>query len=253
MAQGSRFRQRPANGTERGFVRAPRSGSAPGAGRHWNRFAPGAMPGARPNAVRCRAAGSSASVKSTDWGGQGHGAVALHQAGQAEALGGLAHFRARNLFGLFQGLVDRGQIMSSSNCASAGLMACGLILIDATVPSHLATTLTAPPPLVASTVRAASWAWICSICCCMRAACLTSFPMLDIYGIGGLGADINDLAFENFQGLLNQRIILEIVLVKRREVLLWPAAAAACAGAGRARARAAGLAQFSDWAALRPG
>ena len=51
--------------------------------------------------------------------------------------------------------------MSSSNCASAGLIACGLILIEATVPSHLATTLTAPPPLEASTVRVASWAWIC--------------------------------------------------------------------------------------------
>ena len=37
--------------------------------------------------------------------------------------------------------------MSSSNCASAGLMACGLILMEASVPSHLATTLTAPPPL----------------------------------------------------------------------------------------------------------
>ena len=30
------------------------------------------------------------------------------------------------------------KIMSSSNCASAGLMACGLILIEASVPSHLA-------------------------------------------------------------------------------------------------------------------
>ena len=45
------------------------------------------------------------------------------------------------------------KIMSSSNCASAGLSACGSILIKARLPSHLATTFTAPPPLVASTVQ----------------------------------------------------------------------------------------------------
>jgi hypothetical protein len=26
------------------------------------------------------------------------------------------------------------------------------------------------------------------------------------------GADVNDLAFENFQGLLDQRIVLEVIL-----------------------------------------
>jgi hypothetical protein len=45
-----------------------------------------------------------------------------------------------------------------------------------------AVTLTAPPPLVASTVRAASCDCTCSICCCIRAACFMSFPMLDILG-----------------------------------------------------------------------
>ena len=49
------------------------------------------------------------------------------------------------------------RIMSSSNCASAGFIACGSILIEAMVPSHLAMTFTAPPPLVASTVRAAEF------------------------------------------------------------------------------------------------
>src|SRR5437667_6357274 len=52
------------------------------------------------------------------------------------------------------------RIMSSNNCASAGLMACGSILTEASVPSHLATIFTAPPPLVASTVRLASSCWI---------------------------------------------------------------------------------------------
>ena len=75
------------------------------------------------------------------------------------------------------------RIMSSSNCASDGFSACGSILIAAIVPSHLAVTLTAPPPLVASTVRAASCAWICSICCCIRAACFINFPMLDIISV----------------------------------------------------------------------
>ena len=37
-----------------------------------------------------------------------------------------------------------------------------------------------PPPLVASTVRLARAFWICSICCCMRAACFMSLPMLDM-------------------------------------------------------------------------
>src|SRR6267154_2077321 len=41
--------------------------------------------------------------------------------------------------------------MSSNNWASAGLSACGSILIEAMAPSQRATTLTAPPPLVAST------------------------------------------------------------------------------------------------------
>src|SRR3954466_9596850 len=45
--------------------------------------------------------------------------------------------------------------ISSRICASFGLRAAGSILMEATVPSHLATTLTAPPPLVASTVLAA--------------------------------------------------------------------------------------------------
>src|SRR5580765_360208 len=70
--------------------------------------------------------------------------------------------------------------ISSSSWASAGLIACGSILIEAREPSHLATTFTAPPPLVASTVRLARSVWICSICCCMRAACFMSFPMLDM-------------------------------------------------------------------------
>src|SRR5439155_1442694 len=38
------------------------------------------------------------------------------------------------------------RIMSSSNWASLALIACGSILIEAIVPSHLATTLTQPPP-----------------------------------------------------------------------------------------------------------
>ena len=47
------------------------------------------------------------------------------------------------------------RIMSSTICASAGFSACGSILMDAIVPSHLATTFTAPPPLVAgAAVRA---------------------------------------------------------------------------------------------------
>ena len=47
-------------------------------------------------------------------------------------------------------------IMSSSNWASDGLRAWGSILIELSVPSHFATTFTAPPPLVASTVRTAN-------------------------------------------------------------------------------------------------
>src|SRR6266478_1369656 len=128
--------------------------------------------------------------------------------------------------------------MSSSNCASAGLTACGSILMDAIVPSHLATTFTAPPPLVASTVRAASCAWIVSICCCMRAACFMSLPMLDIIQLfllwfvcaHCLGADFNNLPFENLQRLLNQRIILEIVLVELRRRGFFPGLAG---GGGR--------------------
>src|SRR5260221_8384283 len=71
--------------------------------------------------------------------------------------------------------------MSSTICASDGFNACGSILIEAIVPSHLATTFTAPPPLVASTVRVARLAWISPICCWRRWACFMNLPMLDIF------------------------------------------------------------------------
>src|SRR5207237_976447 len=104
--------------------------------------------------------------------------------------------------------------MSSRSWASAGLSACGSILIEAIEPSHLATTLTAPPPLVASTVRLARPACTCSICCCMRAACFMSFPMLDINvrstGFGS-GADFDDLPFEDFERLQNEGIVFKIL------------------------------------------
>src|SRR5580692_8980340 len=109
--------------------------------------------------------------------------------------------------------------MSSNKGVSAGLTASGLILMEATEPSHLATTMTAPPPLLASTVREARPAWVCSICCCMRAACFMSFPMLDIKlfdgvprGCDGSGPYLDNLAFENFQGFLDQGIVFKVVL-----------------------------------------
>src|SRR5258707_4456135 len=40
------------------------------------------------------------------------------------------------------------RIISSSSCASDGLMACGSILTDEMVPSHLAIIFTSPPALV---------------------------------------------------------------------------------------------------------
>ena len=62
-----------------------------------------------------------------------------------------------------------------------GLLYVGVIVaLIINVGVALATTLTAPPPLVASTVRLARSVWICSICCCMRAACFMSLPILDI-------------------------------------------------------------------------
>src|ERR1051326_4050825 len=101
-------------------------------------------------------------------------------------------------------------------------MACGSILIEASVPSQRATALTAPPPLVASTVRAWSWAWTSSICRWMRVACFISLPMLDIsvdgFGKGdgrfGSGAHVDDLPFENLERLLDQRVVLEVVLLE---------------------------------------
>src|SRR3954465_9366556 len=95
--------------------------------------------------------------------------------------------------------------MSSSNCASEGFKACGSILIEAMVPSHLAVTFTAPPPLEASTVFFARSAWTVSICCCIRAACFINFPILDIVlwvlkMLGcWAGSNLHDLAFEDFQ------------------------------------------------------
>src|SRR5436189_4625561 len=88
------------------------------------------------------------------------------------------------------------------------------MLMASIVPSHFATTFTAPQPLVASTVFLASSPWICSICCCMRAACFMSLPMLDIIlnGRGCLGSDFHDLALENLEGFLDQWIIFEIFL-----------------------------------------
>ena len=62
------------------------------------------------------------------------------------------------------GMLAALRIISSSNCASDGFSACGSILIEPSVPSHFAITFTAPPPLVASTVRAASAACVSSIC-----------------------------------------------------------------------------------------
>src|SRR5438105_2374132 len=111
-------------------------------------------------------------------------------------------------------LLPAVRIMSSSNWASLGLIACGSILIEAIEPSHLATTLTAPPPLVASTVRLARPACTCSICCCMRAACFMSFPMLDINvrsSVFGSGADFDDLPFEDFERLQNEGIVFKIL------------------------------------------
>src|SRR5580765_3459346 len=97
---------------------------------------------------------------------------------------------------------------------SLALAAAGSILIEATVPSQRATTLTAPPPLLASTVREASSAWTFSIFSCMRAASLTSFPRLGIDNFL-LAPDFNDLAFENFEGLLNERIVFKFLCVYR--------------------------------------
>src|SRR5436190_6109592 len=105
--------------------------------------------------------------------------------------------------------------MSSSSWASAAFKAAGSTLMDKMVPSHFAVTLTAPPPLVASTVRLASCDWTSSICCCMRAACFINLPMLDIIGSGWMfvrpisGADLDDRSSKDFQRFLNQRIILE--------------------------------------------
>ena len=77
--------------------------------------------------------------------------------------------------------------------------------------------------------------------------------MLGIYGMGGLGADINDLAFKNFQGLLNQGIILEIVLVKRRGFRFCRLRRRRLCRRRRWRGRVSRRAFFSIWAALRPG
>src|SRR5688572_9799866 len=106
------------------------------------------------------------------------------------------------------------KIRSSRSCASAGLMACGSILTDAIVPSHLAVTFTAPPPLVASMVRCARSACTFSISCCIRAACFINFPMLDI---NLLSSHVHDLPFEQFEGFLDQWIISKVIKVQ------WPA------------------------------
>src|SRR5581483_3023342 len=100
--------------------------------------------------------------------------------------------------------------------------------MEASDPSHLAVTFTAPPPLVASTVRAASCAWMVSICCCIRCACFINFPMLDIIQIvfrtmlsdAALrsSANFDQSALENFQGFLDQRVVFEIVLAEGRRL-----------------------------------
>ena len=68
--------------------------------------------------------------------------------------------------------------MSSSIDASPA--AAGSILMLASVPLHFAVTFTAPPPLVASTVRVARPACTRSMSCCIRAACFINFAMFDI-------------------------------------------------------------------------
>ena len=105
--------------------------------------------------------------------------------------------------------------MSSSNCASAGLMACGFILMEATVPSHLADDLDGAA--AAGGLDSAGGEFGLDLCHLLLHAGSLFDEFSDVghsSDIGGLGADINDLAFENFQGLLNQGIVFEIVLVE---------------------------------------
>src|SRR4030095_9092763 len=90
------------------------------------------------------------------------------------------------------------------------------------VPCLLSTPFTAPPPLVASMVRCARSDCTFSICCCMRAACFMSLPMLDInlFGSVPLGSYVYDLALEHFESLFNQRVVLEIFHLHFRAVFL---------------------------------
>ena len=103
-----------------------------------------------------------------------------HKSRQAEARRGLAHLGVGNILGLRERLVHGGEnhVLHDLRVGRVQRLRVNLDGRDGAVA--LATTFTAPPPLVASTVRAARLDWICSICCCIRAACFMSFPMLDM-------------------------------------------------------------------------
>jgi hypothetical protein len=102
---------------------------------------------------------------------------------QVESRGDLAHFRVGNLLGLAERLVRGGhnhvleqlrvgriERLRVNFDGGEGAVALGGDLDRAAAAGGL-------------DGLAASWACTCSICCCMRAACFMSLPMLDILGM----------------------------------------------------------------------
>ena len=105
------------------------------------------------------------------------------QARQTESRGDLAHLSSGNLLGLVKRLVGRGQNHVFQELSVGGIERLRVNLDRGKRAVALRQDLYGAAA-AGRLDRAGGQGpvWICSICCCMRAACFMSLPMLDIAG-----------------------------------------------------------------------
>ena len=100
----------------------------------------------------------------------------LHS-GQTEALRRLAHFRVGDFFGFLQGVVDGGQDQVLQQGGVGGIDGLGINLDGDDRAVAFGHDLDGAAAAAGFDGPGGQLAWVCSICCCMRAACFMSFPM----------------------------------------------------------------------------
>src|ERR1043166_4966087 len=102
---------------------------------------------------------------------------------------------------------------SSSISTSLASTTFGSILIDTIEPSHLAPALTAPPPAVPSTSRAARSSWTRCICSCIFCACFRNLPNPAMVFL--LLSHFDDRSLKNLQRFLRWLRVLTLCIASR--------------------------------------